>query len=282
VRPTPRALGHLLVVDDNKINQMVALGILSGSGWTADVVADGRAAIAAVERGGYAAVLMDCQMPVMDGYTATAEIRRRERPGERIPIIAMTASAVEGDRERCLAAGMDDYVSKPVTPASLDAALGRWANGERSDVNTSPAGASEVADPHSTGALGREARIRHRLTQVFGPEPDDVDQELAAQILRSFTLLSQAQLDDLQDAVRSGAADVVAQHAHNLKGSAANIGADTLAQMLECIELRSRLEGSSGDPVDLDPIRAELQAFSRSAGVVLCELEATRPVPSGR
>ncbi len=244
--PSPRsAHGHLLVVDDNEINQMVTVGILSGLGWTADVVGDGNAALAAFERGGYAAVLMDCQMPVMDGYTATAEIRRREPAGARIPIIAMTASAVEGDRERCLAAGMDDYVSKPVTPSTVDAALRRWATGERRGGH-------------------READIRHRLVQVVGADPDDDDRALVAGILRSFILSSGAELDDLEEAVRSGAVPLVAERAHKLKGSVANLGGGSLTQLLEEIELRSRLEGSAGVAEDL--VGASGSSLTTSAG----------------
>jgi signal transduction histidine kinase/ActR/RegA family two-component response regulator len=115
----------LLVAEDNPVNQLLAVRLLDRCGYRADVVNDGREALAAVEKTRYAAVLMDCQMPEMDGYEATAEIRRRERPGEHVPIIAMTAHSMSGDRERCLAAGMDDYVSKPIKPAQLSDALAR-------------------------------------------------------------------------------------------------------------------------------------------------------------
>jgi two-component system sensor histidine kinase/response regulator len=118
--------GHLLVVEDNAVNQMVAQGILAQLGYSVTLADDGRAALRAIRQEPFEAVLMDCQMPVMDGYEATGEIRRMERNGRRTPIIAMTAGAVDGDRERCLAAGMDDYVSKPINAGALRETLERW------------------------------------------------------------------------------------------------------------------------------------------------------------
>jgi signal transduction histidine kinase/DNA-binding response OmpR family regulator/HPt (histidine-containing phosphotransfer) domain-containing protein len=130
--PEPRPGGapahqRVLVVEDNTVNQHVAVRMLERLGCRADVAANGREALDVLGRDAYDAVLMDCQMPEMDGFTATAAIRGREAgSGRHVPIIAMTANALRGDRERCLAAGMDDYLSKPVTLESLAAALGRW------------------------------------------------------------------------------------------------------------------------------------------------------------
>ena len=116
----------MLVVEDGVTNQLVAVGILEHLGYSTEVAANGFEALAALERTRFAAVLMDCQMPEMDGYDATREIRRREGVAAHTPVIAMTASVTAGERDRCLEAGMDDYLSKPVHPADVSIALTRW------------------------------------------------------------------------------------------------------------------------------------------------------------
>ncbi|KRE78946.1 PAS domain S-box protein [Arthrobacter sp. Soil762] len=117
--------GRILVVEDNEVNQLVAREMVKRLGYLVDVVPDGAEAVSAVAAAPYAAVLMDCHMPVMDGFEATRTIRKSDGT-KHLPIIAMTASALDEDRERCLAAGMDDYLTKPVDPAALEAALDRW------------------------------------------------------------------------------------------------------------------------------------------------------------
>jgi PAS domain S-box-containing protein len=119
------AAPRVLVAEDNAVNQRVAAAILTRLGYQVDVVGDGREAVEAWERVAYAALVMDCQMPELDGYEAAATIRRREGPGIHIPIVALTASALKGDEERCLASGMDAYITKPVAPDTLAAVLTR-------------------------------------------------------------------------------------------------------------------------------------------------------------
>ena len=126
-RPASEGRWRVLLAEDNRVNQNVAVKLLAKLGCDADVAANGAEAVDLLAAAEYDLVLRDCQMPELDGYEATAAIRRRELAGgRRIPIVAMTANAMEGDRERCLEAGMDDYVSKPVSRASLGAVLGRW------------------------------------------------------------------------------------------------------------------------------------------------------------
>ena len=127
--PTIRPFGvrpRVLVAEDNPVNQRVAVRMLERLGLGADVASDGHEAVQSYVRQPYAVILMDCQMPELDGFEATAQIRAREGTGRRTPIVAMTASAMRGDRERCLEAGMDDYISKPITIESLYAVLERW------------------------------------------------------------------------------------------------------------------------------------------------------------
>jgi CheY-like chemotaxis protein len=118
--------GRVLVVDDNVVNQRVAARMLDKLGYRVDVAVNGREAVQMVQTGLYDAIFMDCQMPEMDGYEATREIRRTEQPGQHIAIIAMTAEALAGAREHCLRAGMDDYIAKPVRLEQLSDAIEKW------------------------------------------------------------------------------------------------------------------------------------------------------------
>jgi CheY-like chemotaxis protein/anti-sigma regulatory factor (Ser/Thr protein kinase) len=119
--------GRILVVEDNAVNQMVAVRLLEKLGYSADIAANGIEALSAVQRMSYDLLLMDCQMPEMDGFEATIRLRQREAgPGTHVPIIAMTANAMAGDRESCIAAGMDDYIAKPVRIEELKAKLQQW------------------------------------------------------------------------------------------------------------------------------------------------------------
>lgn len=139
-RTDGRAL-RVLVAEDNEVNQAVATITLRKRGVDVDIAADGAIAVELAAAGDYAAIFMDCQMPTLDGYDATRAIRRHEAGGARIPIIAMTASAMRGDREHCLAAGMDDYLTKPLRPEDLDRVLDEWVRSPAPDAETGGTGA---------------------------------------------------------------------------------------------------------------------------------------------
>jgi CheY-like chemotaxis protein/nitrogen-specific signal transduction histidine kinase len=137
--------GLILVVDDNPVNQLVAARVVNQLGYATEVASGGEPALEAMARTAFDAILMDCQMPVMDGYQTTAEIRRREGGRRHTPIIAVTANTAEGNLEKCLASGMDDFLSKPIRPAALQAALRRWGNHATALVGST--GASGAASP---------------------------------------------------------------------------------------------------------------------------------------
>ncbi|MDP9134809.1 MAG: response regulator [Actinomycetota bacterium] len=210
---------HVLVADDNPVNHLVIQGMLAKRGVAADVVENGREALERVRDRAYDAVFMDCQMPELDGYAATAAIRAGETGGQRVPIVAMTAHAMEGDRERCLQAGMDDYLSKPIRPDELDRVLGRW-------LGLGPHGAA-------TAALVDEARLRTLRVDYA---------DIAGQLAALFAETTPALLDELGDAHAGGDDDALHRAAHKLKGSCQNIGATFMATLADSIE-----HGDGGD-----------------------------------
>ena len=210
---TPRAWhgARVLVAEDNAVNQLVVETMLAKRGFEVDIAEDGEAALAKLADGGYAAVFMDCQMPNLDGYSAT---RRLRADGLRLPVIAMTAHAMQGDRERCLEAGMDDYLSKPLRSEVLDEVLERWI---------APAGPA----PAAVEALIDEARIGSFREDY----PDIVDR-----LLDLFLDSTPPLLDELRVAADAGDHDELKRAAHKLKGSCQNIGATFMATLCRSIE----------------------------------------------
>ncbi|WP_109593230.1 PAS domain S-box protein [Actinoplanes xinjiangensis] len=210
--------GHVLLVEDNAINQTVAVGILARLGYSADVAPDGRVAVAMATSHDYLAIFMDCLMPEMDGYTATAEIRRREPSGQHIPIIAMTAGAMPEDRARCLDAGMDDHVAKPVMPQDIADALQRCA------ADRAPA-----PEP----ATRRQIEQRLDLLRAAAPNLDDT---ALTGLLRRLTAQVPALVDDAFHALAMDDTTALRNTAHQLKGAAGNLGAQELADVADRVE----------------------------------------------
>jgi CheY-like chemotaxis protein len=213
---------RILIAEDNEVNQLVIETMLAKRGFEVDVANDGAEALAKLAHGEYAAVFMDCQMPNVDGYEATARIRAQERDGRRLPVIAMTAHAMAGDRERCLDAGMDDYLSKPLRPELLDAVLERWLGLAPAAGDGVVAEAEAVAD-----ALIDEARMR-----TFRDDyPDIVDQ-----LVDLFVQSTPPLLGELRAALDGGDHDEMRRTAHKLKGSCQNIGATFMATLCRSLE----------------------------------------------
>jgi CheY-like chemotaxis protein len=214
---------RVLVAEDNPVNQLVIETMLFKRGFTVDIAGDGAEALAKLAHGHYAAVFMDCQMPNVDGYEATARIRAQERGDERLPVIAMTAHAMAGDRERCLAAGMDDYLSKPLRPELLDEVLERWL-GVAIDE---PAGSEPADRDEAIDGLIDAARMR-----TFREDYPDI----VEQLLQLFVDSTPELLDELRAAVDGGDADERGRAAHKLKGSCQNIGATFMATLCVALE----------------------------------------------
>jgi signal transduction histidine kinase/DNA-binding response OmpR family regulator len=249
----------ILIVEDNPVNQAVAEAMLVRRGYPVEIANNGREALERVFEGGYAAVLMDCQMPEMDGYAATAEIRRREGDGPRIPIIAMTAHSMAGDRERCLAAGMDDYVPKPLRAEALDAALARWvepSNGDAPDV------AIVATAEDGDGPLDRETLDRLRAELGGLAREDAVDS-----LIRQFLDTTPSRVASLAAAVERGDAEQVGEEAHGLKGASATFGAARLAMVCTALERAGR----DGDLEQARTLVAQLEDASEATRSALEE-----------
>jgi signal transduction histidine kinase/DNA-binding response OmpR family regulator/CHASE3 domain sensor protein len=211
----------VLVVEDNAVNQRVIEAMLSKRGFAVDCAANGREGLAMIAADDYAVVFMDCQMPEMDGYEATAALRAAEARGdEHLTIVAMTANAMKGDRERCLAVGMDDYLSKPLRPEELDAVLERW-------LGAAPGPAAPAPAEDAAAALVDEARVR-----VFR---DDYP-EIVEQLVELFVDSTPPLLGELRQCAEAGDAEAVKRAAHKLKGSCQNIGASGMAVQAAEIE----------------------------------------------
>jgi len=222
----------VLVAEDSEVNQLLAVRLLDQCGYRADVVSDGNQALRAVTQTDYAAVLMDCQMPELDGYEATQEIRRRENGGARIPIIAMTAHSMAGDREKCLAAGMDDYVSKPIRLAVLSSTLARWVPLERQPG--SPLTVPAEGSPPASGAHG-EVLDRGVLDELHA-----LDLGVVRELIDLFFADCVAQVPLLATAVEHADGETVATLAHRLKGASLAIGAALVSSIAAELESRGR------------------------------------------
>ncbi|MBC2710746.1 MAG: response regulator [Desulfosarcina sp.] len=233
---------RVLVVEDNPTNQQVALAVLEGAGIIAEIARNGKEAVAAVRRGRYDAVLMDIQMPEMDGYEATRRIRRDPR-FTVLPIIAMTAHAMKGDDEKCLAAGMDDYIAKPIYQDRLFHILWKAVKHRAGQRAFEPQGA-ETPESESTPAPGGPTgalptvlpgiNIREALTTLA------IDPDTFRRILLGFVKDNTDTLPQLKAAVEREDWEAIQQLAHRLNGSAANIGAAGLKAAAQALETQCR------------------------------------------
>jgi len=271
--------GRVLLVEDNAVNRRVAQRLLDLHGLEVTAVNDGREAIGHLERDRYDLVLMDCLMPVMDGYMATRLWRERERASgnnAHLPIVAMTANAMAGDRERCLAAGMDDYISKPLDRAGLEQLLRRWLSTTRSDAKApaaemrsappvrAPAPASPPVAPVTPPPVRVDsgaARSSALDATIIGDLLDTMGGEFG-DLVRVYLEDAPQRLRELESAAASGDAAAQVAPAHTLKSSSANIGATTLSDLARSIEHSARAGIATGPAEIAVGIRQE---FERAA-----------------
>ncbi len=237
----------VLVAEDNEVNQLVATRMLNQRGLRTEVAGTGAEAVRMSEQREYAAIFMDCQMPELDGFGATARIREREN-GRHVPIIAMTANSMPGDRERCLVAGMNDYIAKPIAPTQLDAVLRRWIP---LATRTAAAGNRELRDD----LLDED--ILHRIRTDLTPE-------MQARLLDTFESSLMDCRAGIDAALARGDRQELRRLAHLLKGSAATMGARELSHA--CHELEAQAQAGA------EPLAHAVAALSSAAPRALARL----------
>ena len=247
---------RILIAEDNPVNQQVLQRQVQRLGITADVVTNGEEVLAVLRQGNYDAVLMDCQMPVMDGYAATRAIRERElrEGGPRMPIVAVTANAMREDYDRCRDCGMDDFVAKPVQMAALSNAI------ERAVVATRGSGVTPSAPAENDPAGGVDMAALSALQEDLGG-PDAL-----ARIVRLFLEQLDPQAEQIDETARGGEHEALARAAHRMRSSAATLGATVLADTLGALETAA----NDGDAPACDQLAA---TFARQVATTRATLE---------
>jgi two-component system sensor histidine kinase/response regulator len=266
--PHREETGRILVVEDTPISQRLALGILAKLGYKADAVGNGRQALDALARVPYAAVLMDCQMPEMDGFAATAEVRRNEGTARHTPIVAITASAMPGERERCLAAGMDDYIAKPFRAEELAVALERWVAPAPAQAPPVPLGRSDAVPEPAAPVLDES------VLSSLGGLPAHESAGLRAEVLRLFAEDTPRRLANMRAAVASNDAVALTREAHALKGEAGMVGARALQEAARELERLAR-DGTLEDAAPHLPRLAA--AYQRAHDALVSIVAVDRP-----
>ncbi len=261
---------RVLVAEDNPVNQKVALNVLLRAGFTVEIAADGRQALEQVQSSSYDLVLMDCQMPEMDGFAATRAIRALAAPVASIPIVAMTAHAMEGDKERCLDAGMDGYVAKPINPEELFATIDDVLR-HKGRAYRGPDSATPETDSDTSGGLKAGAATSQRTpgpAKAAGPAVD-VPMDIIASIDRAgdmefWNMLIETYLDEtgkriaiLAGAIETGNATVVQHEAHAIKGASAEVMAERIRGAAYELELAGRAGTLSAGPMLLTVLQQE-------------------------
>lgn len=260
---------RLLLAEDNPVNQKLAVIMLQKAGYAVDAVENGIQVFEQIQNHFYSAVLMDVQMPELDGYEATRRIRAWEaQTGRHVPIIAMTAYAMSGDRELCLQAGMDDYVSKPLEPRSLFSVIERWT--QKLDSPKADAGMNAGRD--RLGNTPTDSTPKFDSVPRFPPEPESAPADLEASLFRFSDdrdfMLEMAQefrnhlpvrVLEFNAALQQGDIKTIARLAHNLKGVSLNFSAEPLANAAAQLELCGKQENLADAPRLIEKVAAEIK-----------------------
>jgi len=268
-RPAAALHGRILLAEDNDVNRELMLALLESFGCRADMAVNGREVLEAVEKADYDLILMDCQMPELDGYEATARIRTRERcsrGGKRTAIVALTANAMEGDRERCLAAGMDDYLSKPVRQEALRNALSRWLPAEP-DSSVQAAALDASVERSESPGKGRDPLDQRTLDSLRALDAKGRS-GILVRLIQLYLTRTPELLGQLKEAIDRGDATGTFKAAHSLKSSSANLGAVTLAEICREIETLGRAGTLEGTREKWDLVHAEYAAVEQALAAV--------------
>jgi len=251
---------RVLLVEDYPTNQQVTLNHLHKAGYLADLAENGQEAVAAYGRNPYDIILMDMNMPVMDGYKATDTIRKMEEAGEKsgpglrhIPIIAITANALSGDREKCLAAGADDYLSKPLKKERLLDMIGKWTDSPVPEAENSCL--QENKDPSDPAA--KPVNYTQALHE-FGNEAD-----VLTDVLTGFINDARKQLEKVRNAVVYGDTDMIASEAHSIKGGSLNLTANFLADAAAALEAAAKSGSLTQTASRIDALEVEVQRMAQ-------------------
>lgn len=301
-QPPPKSVPQgksILLVEDNAINTKVVVNLLTKAGYQVDTAENGAQALEAVQRKTYDLILMDVQMPVMDGLEATLHIRAREGNARHTPIIAMTAHAFREDIQRCLACGMDDYLAKPLKPHLLYETVSRWLQSASADQSPPPppdtpaptntGSTTPPAKPAPTAPLSPKApppanqpfplghpQYLESILPRFGNEPD-----FFIEMFEAFIEQTSQKVKELRRAAQKNDPTTLRLLAHNLKGVAANFEATTLVTMSATLEQMARQNQLEGAPALIEAIADALTPLRQHLTEIKAALRVTPPKPEG-
>ena len=264
---------RILLAEDNAINQKLAIILLQKAGYSVDAVENGDQVLEKIQKEQYSAVLMDVQMPEMDGFEATRRIRQWEAgKGGHIPIIAMTAHALKGDRERCIEAGMDDYVSKPLQPQALIIAIDRWVQPRDEEAERAAETRRDVilfgeqGAPAETAASVPGSNGRQAAGEKAEELPMDIadalprfsnDRKFFAEMCQEFIEHLSTLIEVMKTALQAGDVTSLNRHAHSLTGLSANFSANSVSSLAAELELQTKQGDVTADPALIDKIEIE-------------------------